>query len=209
MTFKTRAEATEICGGLSAPSKMPGYGYSIPAAECKTGAKLRQHAGTICAKCYAHKGQYTLECVRKALQRRFKSLTDPRWIDAMVFLINGESHFRWHDSGDIQSIEHLVNIVDVCRRTPDTLHWLPTREYAIVKSYIEVGNLVPKNLVLRLSATKLSGKPPIELAKKLNLTVSSVSKEGYNCKAPEQKGKCGDCRMCWDVKVFDVCYKQH
>lgn len=209
MSFKNRAEALAIVGGFSAPSKMPCHGYSIPASECKAGSEMAKHEGTICSKCYARKGRYVFANVQNALRRRFNSLSDPRWVEAMSFLINGESHFRWHDSGDIQSIEHLVNIVDVCRRTPDTLHWLPTREYAIVKSYIESGNLVPKNLVLRLSATKLSGKPPIELAKKLNLTVSSVSKEGYNCKAPEQKGKCGDCRMCWDKKVFDVCYKQH
>lgn len=170
---------------------------------------MAKHEGTICSKCYARKGRYVFANVQNALRRRFNSLSDPRWVEAMSFLINGEQYFRWHDSGDIQSIEHLKNIAEVCVRTPDTLHWLPTREYAIVKSYIEKGNLVPKNLVLRLSATKLSGKPPIELAKQLKLVVSSVAKEGYNCKAPEQKGKCGDCRMCWDKKVFDVCYKQH
>ena len=34
-------EALKLVGGLSKPSKMPGWAYGIPAAECKTGKKLR------------------------------------------------------------------------------------------------------------------------------------------------------------------------
>jgi hypothetical protein len=38
-------EALKIVGGLSKPSKMPGWAYGIPAAECKTGKKLQDVAG--------------------------------------------------------------------------------------------------------------------------------------------------------------------
>jgi hypothetical protein len=38
-------EALKIVGGLSKPSKMPGWAYGIPAAECKTGKKLQECAG--------------------------------------------------------------------------------------------------------------------------------------------------------------------
>jgi hypothetical protein len=38
-------EALKIVGGLSKPSKMPGWAYGIPAAECKTGKKLQDGAG--------------------------------------------------------------------------------------------------------------------------------------------------------------------
>ena len=31
------SEALKIVGGLSKPSKMPGWAYGLPAAECKTG----------------------------------------------------------------------------------------------------------------------------------------------------------------------------
>jgi len=30
-------EAWTLVGGLSKPSKMPGWAYGLPAAECKTG----------------------------------------------------------------------------------------------------------------------------------------------------------------------------
>jgi hypothetical protein len=38
-------EALKLVGGLSKPSKMPGWAYGIPAAECKTGKKLQDVPG--------------------------------------------------------------------------------------------------------------------------------------------------------------------
>ena len=49
-------DALKLVGGLSKPSKMPGWAYGIPAKECKTGSKLRQVKGSTCEKCYALKG---------------------------------------------------------------------------------------------------------------------------------------------------------
>ena len=37
-------EAKEITGSLTRTSKMPGLSYSLPAWECKTGAKLGQES---------------------------------------------------------------------------------------------------------------------------------------------------------------------
>ena len=51
-------EAKEITGGLSAPSKMPGYAYNLPAWKCITGVKLQAVPGSVCAGCYAMKGRY-------------------------------------------------------------------------------------------------------------------------------------------------------
>ena len=105
-----KKEAKQITGGLSAPSKMPGPAHNLPAAACKTGAKLAQVPGSVCAGCYALKGRYRFNNVQAALNRRLQALEDPRWVDAMVTLISGQDWFRWHDSGDIQSLKHLENI---------------------------------------------------------------------------------------------------
>ena len=53
-----------------------------------------------------------------------------RWAEVMAFLIEQNScgYFRWHDSGDLQGQQHLDQIIEVCRLTPDVKHWLPTRE---------------------------------------------------------------------------------
>ena len=45
-------EALKIVGGLSKPSKMPGWAYGLPAKECKTGSKLAQQDNTVCSGCY-------------------------------------------------------------------------------------------------------------------------------------------------------------
>ena len=123
-----KKEARKITGGLSKPSKMPGPAHNLPAQACITGAKLVKIPGSVCAGCYALKGRYRFRNVQDALQRRLQALQDPRWVDAMVTLITGEAWFRWHDSGDIQSQEHLKKIFEVCKRTPGTRHWMPTRE---------------------------------------------------------------------------------
>ena len=99
-----KKEAREITGGLSAPNKMPGQSINLPAWNCKTGVKLQAVKGSVCAGCYAMKGRYRFPNVREAMDKRLAALTDPRWVDAMVTLISGEKWFRWHDSGDIQSI---------------------------------------------------------------------------------------------------------
>ena len=107
-----KKEARRITGGLSDPGKMPEGSYNLPAAECQTGAKLRLIPDTPCYKCYAFKGNYKrFPAVQKALYRRLASLTHPQWVEGMTTLVKKIKHFRWHDSGDIQSVDHLKKIL--------------------------------------------------------------------------------------------------
>ncbi len=115
-----KKEARKITGGLSAPSKMPGPAYNLPAWQCVTGAKLVKVPGSVCHGCYALKGRYRFSNVRMALARRLESLKHPRWVEAMTVLIKGEPWFRWHDSGDLQSAWHLKQIFEVCKRNEFT-----------------------------------------------------------------------------------------
>ena len=104
-----KKEAKEITGGLSAPSKMPGPAYNLPASQCITGSKLAKVAGTVCHGCYALKGRYRFSNVQAALQRRAASVGHYLWVKAMSVLVKREPWFRWHDSGDIQSaIEQAI-----------------------------------------------------------------------------------------------------
>ncbi len=205
--------AKEITGGLSKPSKMPGFAYSIPAQACNVGSRLRTVQGSICSKCYALKGRYVFSNVKKALYRRLESLSHPLWIDAMAFLINHASVnvFRWHDSGDIQNLEHLEKIAEVCRLTPDVRHWLPTREYAIVTAYKEKHGSFPDNLNIRLSAYMVDGPLPTGAANRLGVTVSGVTSDPtkVTCPAYKQGGVCGSCRACWDKNQAVVNYPRH
>ena len=105
------SELHTLTGGLSKPSKMPCHGYSIPASACKTGTKLRAIPNSTCSSCYACKGRYMFPNVQDALHRRLDALQDSNWVEWMVALIGRKEksgYFRWHDSGDLQSMEHLT-----------------------------------------------------------------------------------------------------
>ena len=105
-------ELDNITGTLSKPSKMPGWSYGIPAKECKTGSKLAKIPGTVCHGCYALKGCYVFKNVQEAQYKRLKAIDHPLWTKAMAaqILRHKSKWFRWHDSGDIQSLEHLKKI---------------------------------------------------------------------------------------------------
>ena len=139
-------QAKEITGSLTRTSKMPGLSYSLPAWECKTGSKLRKIKGSVCASCYALKGNYTrYKAIKAAQYVRLEALKDQRWIAAMVAQIIRQKYFRWHDAGDIQSPEHLQKIFRVGELTPETEHWMPTREAQFLKDIDPA--TVPKNLM--------------------------------------------------------------
>ena len=197
-----KKEARKITGGLSAPSKMPGPAYNLPATECITGAKLVKVPGSVCHGCYALKGRYRFSNVRMALARRLESLKHPRWVEAMTVLIKGEPWFRWHDSGDLQGAAHLKNIFEVCKRTPETSHWLPTREARILN--LMDSDIIPSNLIIRMSSHMID-QPPV----KFWPWTSTVSTTGYSCPAKDQGNKCLDCRNCWNRSVSNVTYPKH
>ncbi len=196
-----KKEAKEITGGLSKPSKMPGPAYNLPAAACQTGAKLALVPGTVCHGCYALKGRYRFSNVKTALARRLEALGHPDWIKAMTVLIKGEKFFRWHDSGDLQSVAHLKAIFEVCNNTPETSHWLPTRE----ARYLPLNyDSIPKNLTIRFSSHKID-QPPV----KYWPWTSTVSTRDSTCPAQLQNNNCKDCRACWDRKISNVTYPKH
>jgi len=217
-----KREATEIAGPLGYPSKMPGTAYGISAKACITGAKLAQVEGSVCHGCYALKANYLYPSVAQAHESRLAGLSNPAWVKAMVSMLihvhevtgkgrNGpiqRGWHRWHDSGDLQSAEHLEKICEVARQTPKIKHWLPTRELGIVKAFEKGGGIVPKNLVIRVSATMVDGD-----ATQAWPTTSGVHNlqkaKGRSCPAPKQEGKCGDCRACWNPKVKHVSYHLH
>ena len=203
-----KKDAKKIVHGLTRTSKMPGFSYSLPADMCQTGAKLRLVPGTPCFGCYAFKGNYARYPAIKAAQyRRLKSLENPLWVDAMVALVTGFEVFRWHDAGDLQSVDHLKKIFEVCERTPGTRHWLPTQE----RKYLPLpGSTIPKNLVIRLSSSRINGPEP----RAWTHSSSVVTDGSETCPAPKQLNKngkphCGSCRACWNPDVKHVKYGKH
>ena len=173
------SEALKIIGGsLSKPSKMPGWSIGLPAKECKTGGKLQAVKGSVCYDCYALKGCYVFKVVQDAQYRRLAALQDPRWVDAMAHLINSKKPdvFRWHDSGDVQNLDHLMKIYEVCELTPAKRHWMPTRE-AWIKQHLAQK---PNNLVIRFSAPMVNQRAPESWPNS-----SEVVEKNFNCPASQ------------------------
>jgi hypothetical protein len=176
-------EAAAITGSMTRTSKMPGLSYSLPAWECKTGSKLRKIKGSVCASCYALKGNYTrYKAIKAAQYVRLESLKKELWTAAMVSQIQRQKYFRWHDAGDVQA-------------------W--------IKDHLD---RAPANLVIRFSPPMVDMKAPDSWPNSSSVISKDQKWFGATsvlCPAPQQGGKCGDCRQCWNPEIKNVSYWKH
>lgn len=214
MKIQTKKVAVQFTGTLSQPSKMPCKSIGLPAQECVTGSKLVNVKGSVCEGCYALKGMYRFSTVKNAQYKRLSMINAPEWIDAMVVMIGNDEYFRWHDSGDIQSLAHLEKIAAVIERTPNCRHWIPTREKKIIRDYLRKHGGFPANATIRLSATMVDETQTLTglLLKAENVLTSSVHTTkaiDQECIAYKQNGECRDCRACWAQTVPNISYPKH
>ena len=217
-----KVEANAIHGGLTTTSKLDGIqSYSTPTALCVTGFKMAEIPGSLCSICYAKRNNYHMyqNGIEPAQHARYEAmLYDPAWVDAMVASLINEQYFRWFDSGDVPSVAALERIAEVCLATPNTLHWLPTREYGMVKDFIAKHgrDSIPINLVIRLSA--MYPDQPVVVPKSLQgvpgIETSNVHSKGHpalgkECGARFTNNMCDGCRTCWSRAVKAVSYYKH
>jgi hypothetical protein len=161
--------------------------------------------------------------VREAHARRAELMdTHPDWVRAIAWSIEreGGGYHRWFDSGDLRApgepiskgVERLEKIAKVCELTPRVKHWLPTREYAVVRAWKNWNNhplLIPKNLVIRMSATYIGHRTDVGGTGSGVWAAATLPASGRLCPAPTQDNKCGECRSCWDKRVKFVWYRKH
>lgn len=213
---RERAAAREALGRLSGPAKMPCLSWSIPPDYCQVGSALAQVPGTACDICYARKGSYVWKSTKEAMQRRYdtwKKMPDQEFVDNFAKALKGEPYFRWFDSGDIQGERMLRQIVEIAKQTPDTQHWLPTKEAGLVEKWLrQHPEGFPKNLQVRVSLSMRELDPAKVFPKtrpngSKRLPLAGILKEGANCPASRQGGNCGRCRKCWSDQ--DITYSQH
>jgi hypothetical protein len=137
--------------------------------------------------------------VKDAYHRRYERVlealgdkeTKEKWIEAMTYLINayGSEYFRWHDSGDLLSLEHLEMIIEVIKATNrdgnHVKHWLPTLEFGVCDEYVNKHGKFDKiqNLVVRLSTPMIDGNPNEALAWQFGCQTSLVTRKKESFKA--------------------------
>lgn len=221
-------DARAITGSLGEPSKMPGAAYGLDAWACKVGSTLADQPGSTCANCYARRNFYKYYWPAKiARARRQAAIHHPMWDVAMVVVLRDYMRttdlagvtkpvFRWHDSGDLDSLDHLEKIVNIARATRRLRHWLPTREYGVVAQFVREGGVVPKNLCVRLSAHFNDRQPdlPGELAgfpisTTHTTTPARSDRRRVVCRAKTRANECRGCRACWSPDVDEVSYPLH
>jgi hypothetical protein len=219
-------------GGFSNPRKMPGKSIGYPAGlACPVGCRLGELPDSVCSSCYAMGGMYTFRTVKAAQMRRFEKLllamyspeAAKAWIEGLSNRIRAMTrvpYFRWHDSGDIQNEVHFTMMMEVAANTPNIHHWVPTKEVAVVtRSQVEI----PDNVNIRISAPmvgqriRVSGFTTSSVSDPQGKSNGKVVKDpGFMCPAtyehdrPERtRGKCMDCRACWERDVPNVDYELH
>ena len=156
--------------------------------------------------------------VQTALHKRLDALLSDTytWQRLLTELIDRKEksgYFRWHDSGDIQSPEHLSAINNIAFALPHIKFWIPTREFSVVKEWVKTNDIAP-NLIIRISANLIGQTLRRPSIGSTNLTTSSVGATqtisgNKNCPAPQQDNQCKDCRSCWDHQVSNINYTLH
>jgi len=215
MEVKSIAQAQRIAGKIStANTKMPGSSFAVDPFQCKTGSKLAVIEGTVCSKCYARRIASFRPSVKKGYENNMEKLRTAdkeEWVDSMVYQIEkahaktGEPYHRWFDAGDLDSKKTLNAIIEVAQQTPQIEHWLPTKEAKLVHDY----GLLPKNLVIRLSGTKVNGMVPKSATHTSTVHKHGIGYEGFECPAYNQNNKCDTCRACWDKEIDNISYPLH
>ena len=208
-----KKELLQNIGGISQTSKMPCGSWSLSAFWCKNGSKLNKIKNSSCFGCYALSGNYIRyrDHMLKSYTKKLNAYNDNTelFIESFIEYLNRfekSGHFRWFDSGDLQNYNMLLSIVKIAKNTPNIKHWLPTKEYALITRYKKEFKNFPKNLIVRVSAPMLDTK-----IKGFKYTSSIVKNSNLksNCDAYKNKGKCLDCRLCWDKSIKDITYKYH
>lgn len=206
---------------FSKPGKMPCSTFSTPAQACITGSKLRLVPNSVCSDCYALKGNYRFPNVKAPRETNLAAVLGDlhTWRASMVDMLlktEKSGYFRWHDSGDVQSYEHLLAIIDIAAALPHIRFWLPTKEKQFLNRLrrdIAQGVLhpLPANLTIRLSMAMIDETPhgAWPLTSTVHRAGNYTPEHGRQCGAYQNKGKCGDCRTCWDATVDNVTYPKH
>ena len=204
-------------GGITKQNKkMPFYNYDLSAWDCKKGSQLRNVKNSVCGSCYAMKGNYLRYkngSVGRSHELHLKSLDNNfDWVIAMAYQIihYKTKYFRFHASGDLQSVDHAIQIINLARLTPSTSYWIPTREISFIKEIQKRNISIPKNCIFRISAPLVDGFLNSKVFNNTSSVITDSKKAiGKICPSSKQGGQCLDCRACWNFKETNINYLIH
>jgi hypothetical protein len=207
---------------LSNPSKLNSKAFPLPVNDkvCVGRKDKDNKMLEKCTKCYAdNRGFYAMPMTKQVREDNLKLIEDN--IESFVFFMidklnrTKNKEFRWFDSGDIFSVEFLEGLIEVCKKTPNTTHWIPTTSwnYSNIEFLLLLQALQSlPNVRLRASnigSESLLSKEVYPLQSVVVKTMGKSTKELFYCPASKQQGKCNNCNACYNPKLQTIAYLQH
>ena len=109
------------------------------------------------------------------------------------------------------SLSLAEKMLKVMELTPGTKHWLPTRMAKFLKfSAVLAAMQALPNVMVRFSSDAVDGTYTEGVHGSTILPEGMAVPAGVTeCAAPQQSGKCLDCRACYDKSVAVIGYRAH
>lgn len=161
--------------------------------------KMASTSGTVCSNCYSRRMCTT---IRRNAERVWKnngvilseSIIPPSDLPSVdCFSKNGAFRFSAH--GELINDTHLINLIHIAEKSPDTICSLWTKRASLVRNHLDD---IPDNMLLIYSTPRIDPVAPI-LPDGFDKTFSVYSHSGaehmnidINC-----SGKCNTCMLCY------------
>ena len=197
---------------LSKTAKLGTYSWSLQAiATCPGSVGPDGQLVPACSGCYATTGCYNFpdtKAVRATNKEAWKSDT---FVSDFIQALTKKSHFRWFDSGDMYSLELAEKMYSIMKATPSTKHWLPTR----MKKFTKFADVIARmealpNVMVRFSSDAVDGTYTKGVhGSTIVPSAEAADSNTFVCQAPNQGGKCLDCRACYDKSINMIGYVAH
>jgi len=197
---------------ISKVGKLNSRSWSLEALEtCPASKGSDGELVPACKGCYAVGGNYRFKNVKEARSHNKKDWKRSEWVADMVEELDYDRYFRWFDSGDMYSLALAEKMYEICKATPWTKHWIPTRMHKFKKFRDVIDRLnALDNVVVRLSSDGINGEiiEDAQYSSTIIPFIDSVTVATI-CNAPLQDGKCKKCRLCWDKSTKVIAYAGH
>jgi hypothetical protein len=197
---------------ISKVGKLNSRSWSLEALEtCPASKGSDGELVPACKGCYAVGGNYRFQNVKDARSHNKRDWKRSEWVADMIEELDSDRYFRWFDSGDMYSLALAEKMYEICKATPWTKHWIPTRMHKFKKFRAVIDRLNDlDNVVVRLSSDGVNGEI-VQEAKYSSTIIPFINSVTIAtvCNAPLQEGKCKKCRACWSKDVKVIAYAGH
>jgi hypothetical protein len=196
---------------LSKASKMSCKSFSLPVnlEVCKGMLDNTGKVKPVCKSCYAKKGFYHMPVVKAVRENNLIASKKVDFVEHMIKLLEKQKYFRWFDSGDVYDNDFLNKIEEICYNTPHVKHWIPTKSRELFSQEAWEDLEALPNVTVRYSSPSIIGTYEEKHGSTVSSVIKKSTKDLFYCPASNQKGKCNDCKACWNKNLKVVSYLKH